>query len=306
MSMGRSSIRSRPGRHRRARPLVLLALSLTSISCVPAGRTGIAPVSTAFVPETVPNLPIPAFSAPDPAQTGRIAAAAFVGRTPLDRLRALDCLAQAIYYEAGNESEEGRRAVAQVVLNRVRNPAFPDSVCGVVYQGPLRVGGGCQFTFTCDGSLARAPVGPRWAEARRIAREALAGRSFAPVGLATHYHADYVAPSWAPGLIPLGAIGAHLFYRMPGSAGAPAAFTAAYSGREPMSRPAAYTPRRPVPEAAGLAPLFTAAVAAGATRAPAAVEASAPANLPPSTIREEWRHSGEWRPDAPAVITGAR
>lgn len=302
MSMGRSSIRSRQGRHRRARPLVLLALSLTSISCVPATRTGPAPASASFLPEAAPNRAIAAIATPIPARADRTAATPFVGRTPIDRLRALDCLAQAIYYEAGNESEDGRRAVAQVVLNRVRNPAFPDSVCGVVYQGPLRVGGGCQFTFTCDGSLARAPVGPRWAEARRIAREALAGRAFAPVGLATHYHANYVAPSWAPGLIPLGAIGAHLFYRMPGPAGRPIAFTATYSGREPMPRPAAYTPRQSMPRPAGLAPHLA---AAEAPHAPAA-EMPRPADLPSSTIREEWRHSGAWRADAPAAITGAR
>ena len=74
---------------------------------------------------------------------------------PLDRRRALLCLTQAVYYEAGFEPLEGRRAVAQVVLNRMRHPAFPKSVCGVVYQGardPV-----CQFSFVCDGSLYRAP-----------------------------------------------------------------------------------------------------------------------------------------------------
>ena len=77
------------------------------------------------------------------------------------RARALECLTSAVYYEAGNESADGQQAVAQVVLNRVRHPAFPSSVCGVVYQGSTRATG-CQFTFTCDGSLARR------AERRRL------------------------------------------------------------------------------------------------------------------------------------------
>src|SRR6476660_5886742 len=72
-------------------------------------------------------------------------------RDPATFDRSLQCLTQAIYYEARNQSDDGERAVAQVVLNRVRHPAFPNTVCGVVYQGAVRPGGGCQFTFTCDG-----------------------------------------------------------------------------------------------------------------------------------------------------------
>ena len=116
-------------------------------------------------------------------------------------MRSIDCLAQAVYYEARSESEDGQRAVAQVVLNRVRHPAWPNSVCGVVYQGPMRPGGGCQFTFTCDGSLATRRPAPRWDEARRIAAEALGGRTYAPVGLPTHYHTNAVFPAWAPQLV---------------------------------------------------------------------------------------------------------
>jgi hypothetical protein len=300
MAAGRFSNRSTWTAPRRARPLALLALSLTSISCVPTAELGIA--APADAAPAAPRLAVAARPAAAPS-LARPAAYTFTGRTPLDALRARDCLAQAVYYEAGSQSEDGQRAVAQVVLNRVRNPAFPNSVCGVVYQGPLRAGGGCQFTFTCDGSLARAPAGPAWGEARRIAVEALAGRVYAPVGLATHYHADYVSPSWAPRLISLGAIGAHDFYRMPGAAGTPAAFTAAYAGTEPMPHPAAYLPRRAPAPSEGLAPLF----AAAAAPAPAAVPAPALASdLPESTIREEYRHSGQWRADAPAAITGAR
>jgi spore germination cell wall hydrolase CwlJ-like protein len=150
-----------------------------------------------------------------------------------DFARALECLTQAIYYEAANEPESGQKAVAQVVLNRVRHPAYPSSVCGVVYQGSTRATG-CQFTFTCDGSLARRPSIAGWARAERAARAALAGEVFAPVGYATHYHADYVVPYWSDDLLKSAAIGAHIFYRMPGAAGSPRVFASAYRGSEPV------------------------------------------------------------------------
>jgi hypothetical protein len=118
-----------------------------------------------------------------------------------------------------------------VVLNRVRHPAFPSSVCGVVYQGSTRATG-CQFTFTCDGSLARAPERSSWNRAREVAKAALAGFVQPSVGNATHYHANYVAPYWAPTLAKSAAIGAHLFYRWSGGWGRPAAFTQSYTGRE--------------------------------------------------------------------------
>jgi spore germination cell wall hydrolase CwlJ-like protein len=159
------------------------------------------------------------------------------GTTPLDQSRSLECLAQAIYYEARSESGDGQRAVAQVVLNRVRHPAYPSSVCGVVYQGPMRAGGGCQFSFTCDGSLAIAPAGAAWLAARRIAMAALAGSVYAAVGHATHYHTLAVFPRWAPRLIKSTLIGNHIFYRLPGALGAPGAFTSVYAGREPEPTP---------------------------------------------------------------------
>ena len=146
--------------------------------------------------------------------------------------RALECLTSAVYYEAGNQSEEGERAVAQVVLNRVRHPAFPSSVCGVVYQGSTRLTG-CQFTFTCDGSLAHQPDAEGWRRAKAVADAALAGAVYAPVGWATHYHADYVLPTWASNMAKNAVLGAHLFYRWAGSWGTPGAFTDAYAGREP-------------------------------------------------------------------------
>lgn len=171
------------------------------------------------------------------SQAPVIAARAFVmpaGET-LDQRRALLCLTQAVYYEAGFEPIEGRRAVAQVVLNRMRHPAFPKSVCGVVYQHnstPV-----CQFTFVCDGSLLRAPEVGAWKQAEAIARAALAGYVETAVGGATHYHADYVAPAWAPLLTKITQVGAHIFYRWPGAWGQPSAFNGRYIGepRDPAS-----------------------------------------------------------------------
>lgn len=145
--------------------------------------------------------------------------------------RALHCMTQAIYYEAGFEPMEGRYAVAQVILNRMRHPAYPNSVCAVVYQGAERRTG-CQFSFTCDGALQRAPEPRSWGVAREIAAQMLGGKVSASVGMATHYHANYVLPYWAPKLAKLTKIGAHIFYRWPGNWGRPVAFTDGYAGRE--------------------------------------------------------------------------
>ena len=143
---------------------------------------------------------------------------------------ASDCLAQAVYYEAALEPEQGQRAVAQVVLNRVRHPAYPNTVCGVVYQGwnqPV-----CQFSFTCDGALMRKPQTALWSRSRAIARDALAGREVAEVGTATHYHADYVVPYWAFKMGKLATIGRHIFYRFPGSPGRAGSFYGRWAGKE--------------------------------------------------------------------------
>jgi len=148
-----------------------------------------------------------------------------------DRTAALECLTQAIYYESATEPVEGMQAVAQTVLNRMRHPGYPKSVCGVVYQGSQRVTG-CQFSFTCDGSLARVPNAVLWERARGVAQRALAGYVLKSVGTATHYHADYVAPYWAPTLYKISKIGRHIFYRWTGPAGMPRAFNGRYAGRE--------------------------------------------------------------------------
>jgi spore germination cell wall hydrolase CwlJ-like protein len=144
---------------------------------------------------------------------------------------ALRCMTQAIYYEAGFEPEAGKRAVAQVVLNRMRHPAYPHSVCGVVYQGAERTTG-CQFSFTCDGALLRPPAPGPWREAEAVARAALAGHVEPGVGTATHYHADYVLPKWAFEMAKIEKIGLHIFYRFDGAWGRASAFSASYSGIE--------------------------------------------------------------------------
>ncbi len=198
---------------------------------------------------TVPTIPAPILPLPNfralPFNAGpAVSAYAFRGRTVSDTIRSQLCLASAIYYEAASESEDGQRAVAQVVLNRVRHPAYPNTVCDVVYQGTERGDRLCQFSFACDGSMSRVPARDAWARASRIARAALAGYVFEPVGAATHYHTLAVNPSWNKSLVATTIIGAHIFYRWGGNAGRPGAFYASYTGNEPFPGPRAH-PIRP-------------------------------------------------------------
>jgi hypothetical protein len=131
-----------------------------------------------------------------------------------------------------------------VVLNRVRHYAYPATVCGVVQQGS-HLATGCQFSFTCDGSLRRRPEPVAWAAARRIAAAALNGSVYSPVGLATHYHTTAVQPYWRSGLRRLGLVGTHIFYSYSGSAGSSAAFVRSTSALERLS----VAPRREAGEA---------------------------------------------------------
>jgi hypothetical protein len=158
-------------------------------------------------------------------------ASPFNGGIGKDGDRALACLAAAVYYEAAGEGLEGERAVAQVVLNRVRHPAFPNTVCGVVFQGAGR-STGCQFTFTCDGSLLRVPSVIGWTKASLIAAEALRGRVEPAVGNATHYHATYVVPVWRTSMDKIAHVGLHIFYRWKGRWGTSGAFTQPYGKLE--------------------------------------------------------------------------
>jgi spore germination cell wall hydrolase CwlJ-like protein len=154
---------------------------------------------------------------PDPARPFRMGGA-------LDQSRDLECLTQAAYYEARGEGRDGMRAVAQVVLNRVRHAAFPNSVCGVVFQGAGRRTG-CQFSFTCDGSMRGRVNRAAWERAREVASSALSGAVYGNVGNATHFHTTGVSPGWRHSLVRVGQVGDHLFYRFGGRSGAREAFT---------------------------------------------------------------------------------
>ena len=147
-----------------------------------------------------------------------------------EKAAALQCLTAAIYYEAALEPRAGQEAVAQVVLNRMRHPGYPKSVCGVVFQGSDRPG--CQFSFACDGSMSRPPAQWAWRNARDVAEQALDGFVMKQVGTATHYHTDWVVASWTPTLLKIGQIGAHIFFRPIGPDGDPSEFRARYSGGE--------------------------------------------------------------------------
>ncbi|WP_052071834.1 cell wall hydrolase [Sphingopyxis sp. MWB1] len=251
---------------------------------------------------------------------------AFRGATALDRERAHYCLTAAIYYEAASETDDGMRGVAQTVLNRVRHPSFPNSVCGVVFQGSQRAGV-CQFTFSCDGAMARKPSRDNWLRASRVASAALGGAVFPKVGLATHYHTTAIWPRWGKSLVMTNIVGAHIFHRWRGRWGMPDAFRAPYPGREPVPGPympvaqqlailkgqgaaALSTPAASAIEssaatlpASGPAPLPAAIApqdrAAGSSPAPAKAAAPAPTYTDPrlnqsGQIRDEYKGSGEW------------
>lgn len=195
-----------------------------------------------------------------------------------DARRATECLTAAIYHEARSESHSGQRAVAQVVLNRVRHPAFPASVCGVVYQGSTRRTG-CQFSFTCDGSLSRRIDPVAWARARQVAETALEGSVYPEIGFATHYHTTAIRPWWAPSLTRVRTIGSHIFYR--------------WSGQLGTKRPAQSRPRILAPDYAaedgGTSVKVYRAVLPSATEPAAKVHRAAP---PPTPKRARLRKTG--------------
>lgn len=194
-----------------------------------------APAAGATGTVALPDLPVPENAVLDPTLRP---APPFIARgTVQDRARALECLTTAIYYEAASEPDDGQRAVAQVILNRVRHPTFPATVCGVVYQGSDKAG--CQFSFACDGAMTRVPARAAWQRAARVASAALHGAVFAPVGMATHYHTYAVTPSWNKSLVMTGVFGAHFFHRWKGYWGTAAAFRQIYAGGEPYPGPIA-------------------------------------------------------------------
>jgi spore germination cell wall hydrolase CwlJ-like protein len=173
------------------------------------------------------NTAVPFSTAPNPAARPFVLAS-----TSQDYARSLDCLAAVGLYEAGSGDADGQRAVIQVVLNRLRHPAFPKTICGVVFQGSERKTG-CQFTFTCDGAMRRVPSADAWGRARAVAQEMLGGRIYASIGHSTHYHTDWVVPYWSASLDKVAAVGTHLFFRWAGWWGTPGAFHDRYGGGEP-------------------------------------------------------------------------
>lgn len=260
-----------------------------------AGTTGTTALPDMPIPE---GAEMPVDGSIQPANPFHLAGSA------TDKARALQCLTDAIYYEAANEPDDGQRAVAQVVLNRVRHPAFPASVCGVVFQGSEKRG--CQFSFACDGAMARQPARETWARAARVAAAALNGSVFAPVGMATHYHTYAVKPSWNRSLVMTGVFGAHFFHRWKGWWGTAGAFSQVYRGHEPAPAPHA---RVDLAAAAPIAPIAPGKPAAtpreniqpayaqsgtpiAAIATPAAAATTGPA-LPESTILDKWKDTGK-------------
>lgn len=243
-----------------------------------------SPVRPAAVPPAVEPLVLSetppdrarAINAAIPFVSGKIAPArpfTFAG-APADRERALTCLASAAWYEAGDDAI-GQRAVVQVVLNRLRHPAYPKTICGVVFQGSERQTG-CQFTFTCDGALARAPTPSGWARARAVAEKALAGTVEKVVGTATHYHTDWVVPYWSASLDKIAAVHTHLFFRWKGWWGQPGAFSGRYAGDEVLD-PRLFSLAGPAAAAPGA---LSAVVEAMAAQAIAAEGVTLPKNRP--------------------------
>lgn len=133
--------------------------------------------------------------------------------TGATRAKAEKCLANAVYFEARGEAVRGQIAVAQVVMNRVFSPFYPNNVCDVVYQNAHRHLA-CQFTFACDGIPDVVTEPEAWARAQHIARDVLDGKLWMPeVAKSTHYHAYWVHPSWVNEMKKMSKLGVHTFYR---------------------------------------------------------------------------------------------
>lgn len=184
-----------------ATPLVPSAVGLASTTPAPADATPVEVYAAAGLPRDMTVVPA---DRPDYA--------ALIGQD--QSASEKHCLAEAIYFEARGEPEEGQAAVAQVVLNRVSSGLYPSTICGVVFQNRSHYHG-CQFSFACEGRSLRVTEPEAWAMATHVADEVTAGRTYvADVGAATHYHADYVRPEWSHRLKRLDVIGHHIFYEL--------------------------------------------------------------------------------------------
>ena len=212
----------------------------------------------------------------------------------LQSTRDLACLTEAVYYEARGEGAAGQAAVAQVVLNRVRHPAFPKSVCGVVFQ---RAGGeGCQFSFVCDGSMHHQHEQGAWARAEEIAARALDGAVMASIGNATHFHNAGINPGWGPGMLRVAQVGLHVFYRFGGHVGGPGSFNA------PAERSA---PDAGTVSADGGAPtgqyiLASATTVSAPTQTTPAAPAASSAAKPAAAVASKAKDGASEKTDSPA------
>ena len=190
-------------------PAIPRAIALSSTTPAPADATPVEIASASLGFPRTSSLPEIEQTVPDNA---RHRYADLIVPDALDKEQR--CLAEAVYFEARSEPEEGQAAVAQVVLNRVKSGLYPTNVCGVVYQNRHRYMG-CQFSFACEGKSLRIADGPSWQSASRIAKEVIEGRTYlSEVGGATHYHADYVKPGWSRRLKKMDVIGRHIFYSL--------------------------------------------------------------------------------------------
>ena len=156
----------------------------------------------------------PASPRDTPAMAPSVRAAAAMKFKAANRSDA-DCLTQAVYYEARGEGVDGMRAVAQVILNRVRHPAYPKSICGVVYQGAYQRTS-CQFSFVCNGAMGAPVESWAWRRAKSVADAALGGYVMPAVGTSTSFHTTGVKPGWGGTMDKVAQIGSHIFYQFRG------------------------------------------------------------------------------------------
>jgi Cell Wall Hydrolase len=283
-------------------------MTYETLATMQSGGAPVDPAAPVTVPATttLPGLPaLPPSNLILPVNPGPAAKPALFRATSVDNLRASICLTTAIYYEAASESDDGQRAVAQVILNRVHHPAYPKTVCGVVFQGTDRGDRLCQFSFACDGAMLRAPSREGWSRARRIAVEALAGNVYTPVGLSTHYHTHAVSPAWDRNMIKAAVIGAHAFFRLPGTAGTPGVFYANYRGREPFPAPLGPPVLRtaPTPSPVNIAmigPVAPPSVAPGTAPTLYQPAPQPVARTPIANIQPHYRSSGDVLPGGAA------
>lgn len=195
-----------------ATPPIPRAVALSSVTPAPADAVPIEVAAS--------SLAVPGFSPRLDREPARTPSESIVQNRYAELIQpeAMDreqrCLAEAVYFEARSEPEDGMAAVAQVVLNRVKSGLYPANVCGVVYQNRHRYMG-CQFSFACEGKSLRITDEASWRTATRIAGAVIEGKTYlSEVGGATHYHADYVRPRWSRRLKKNDVIGRHIFYQL--------------------------------------------------------------------------------------------